>query len=70
MYVQQYHKQQEKILFFSDPALLERMIRKENRSASIDNNIRLSIDTPNSLTDSCALPTIDTSVQTSIDICP
>ncbi|KAF2589585.1 hypothetical protein F2Q70_00038358 [Brassica cretica] len=68
----------EKSLLFSDPALLKHTIRKEKRSASIDNNIRsstdtsqqTSTDTTNPSTDSCALPTMDTSVRTSINIRP
>ncbi|CAG7896921.1 unnamed protein product [Brassica rapa] len=35
----------EKSLLFSDPTLLEHTIRKEKRSASIDNNISSSTDT-------------------------
>ncbi|KAF2619072.1 hypothetical protein F2Q68_00038887 [Brassica cretica] len=68
----------EKSLLFSDLALLERTIRKEKRTTSIDNNIssstdtsqQTSTDTPNPVTDSCELLPIDTSVRTSIDIHP
>ena len=51
----------EKSFLFSDPALLERTIRKERRAASIDNN-------PNPSTNSCELLLIDTSTRTLIDI--
>ena len=68
----------EKSLLFSDPTLLERTIRKEKRTTSIENNIssstdtshQTSTDTPNPVTDSCELLPIDTSVRTSIDIHP
>ena len=60
----------EKSLLFSDPTLLEHTIRKEKRSASIDNNIssstdtsqQTSTDTPNPSTDSFEVLTIDTSI--------
>ncbi|WZY93421.1 hypothetical protein YC2023_065750 [Brassica napus] len=64
-----------KSLLFSYPALLKHMIRKENKYASIDNNISSSTDTSKQtstdpttlLTDSCEILSIDTSIRTSIN---
>ncbi|WZZ44733.1 hypothetical protein YC2023_040992 [Brassica napus] len=43
----------EKSLLFSDPTLLERTIRKEKRTASIDNNIHSSTDTSQKTRETC-----------------
>ena len=67
----------EKSLLFSDPALLERTIRKEKRTASIGNNLSSMTDTSqktltdltNPSTDIYELPPIDISIRTSIDTC-
>ena len=50
----------EELLFFSDPAHLERSIRKEKLAASIDTTYTSSIDT-------CERESIDTSSATSVD---
>ncbi|CAN6868570.1 unnamed protein product [Brassica oleracea] len=52
----------EELLFFSNPARLERSIRKENRTSSINTTSTTSIDTTSTTS-------IDTTSTTSIDIC-
>uniref|UniRef100_A0A0D3DJZ7 Aspartic peptidase DDI1-type domain-containing protein n=1 Tax=Brassica oleracea var. oleracea TaxID=109376 RepID=A0A0D3DJZ7_BRAOL len=69
----------EKLLFFSDPARLERSIRKENRASSIDTTSTTSIDTTSTTSIdttsnmsiyTCDRATIDSSTRTSIDTNP
>ncbi|KAF2589739.1 hypothetical protein F2Q70_00038739 [Brassica cretica] len=52
----------EELLFFSDPARLERSIRKEKHTSSIDTTSTTSINTTSTTS-------IDTTFTTSIDIC-
>ncbi|KAF3559792.1 hypothetical protein F2Q69_00013366 [Brassica cretica] len=52
----------DELLFFSDPTRLERSIRTEKRTVSIDTNTSTSIDI-------YSRATIDSSTQTSIDTC-
>ncbi|KAF2614154.1 hypothetical protein F2Q70_00011287 [Brassica cretica] len=76
--LRQYQKQQGKITAFLRPYTLgtHDPQRKENRidrqqHPFVDRHFSENVDdTPNPSTDSCALPMIDTSVRTSIDIRP
>ncbi|KAF2556670.1 hypothetical protein F2Q68_00014376 [Brassica cretica] len=60
----------EELLFFSDPARLERSIRKEKRTSSIDTTSTTSIDTTSTTSiDTISTTLIDTTSTTSIDTC-
>ncbi|KAF3607735.1 hypothetical protein DY000_02047929 [Brassica cretica] len=59
------------LLFFSDPAHLERTIRKEKRTSSIDTTSTTSINTTSTTSiDTCDKVTIDSSTQTLFDTNP
>ncbi|KAF3542720.1 hypothetical protein DY000_02006333, partial [Brassica cretica] len=61
----------DELLFFSDPARLERSICKENHTSSIDTTSTTSIDTTSTTSiDICDRATIDSSTRTSIDTNP
>ncbi|KAF3539496.1 hypothetical protein F2Q69_00022812 [Brassica cretica] len=61
----------EELLFFSDPTHLERSIRKEKRTSSIDTTSTTSMDTTSTTSiDTCDRATIDSSTRTSIDTNP
>ncbi|KAF2549137.1 hypothetical protein F2Q70_00020884 [Brassica cretica] len=61
----------EELLFFLDPTRLERSIRKEKRTSSMDTTSTTSIDTiSTTLIDTCDRATIDSSIRTSIDTNP
>ncbi|KAF2577773.1 hypothetical protein F2Q68_00006027 [Brassica cretica] len=61
----------EELLFFSNPARLERSIRKENRASSIDTTSTTSIDTTSTMSiDTCDRVTINSSTRTLIDTNP
>ncbi|KAF2589015.1 hypothetical protein F2Q70_00038622 [Brassica cretica] len=57
----------EQTLLFSDPARLEHSIRKENRTASIENNTCSSTDTRPPPSTKTTLPSTNTSHPTSIN---
>ncbi|KAF3484482.1 hypothetical protein F2Q69_00052640 [Brassica cretica] len=61
----------EELHFFSDPTRLERSIREEKHTSSIDTTSPTSIDTPSTTSiDTCDRATIDNSTRTSIDTNP
>ena len=61
----------EELHFFSDPIRLERSIRKEKHTSSIDTTSPTSIATPSTTSiDTCDRATIDSSTRTSIDTNP
>ncbi|KAF3607290.1 hypothetical protein DY000_02048231 [Brassica cretica] len=60
----------DELLFFSDPARLERSIRKEKRTSSIDTTSTTSIDTTFTTSiDTTSTTLINTTSTTSIDTC-